>query len=114
MALVFSCVFLHADNGAEEEFLCGGIPECSDDLEGWNDYDNFVEDNADSEYIHVESATFLYGEGESDNADEDDIKRLTAMGDSLFDDPDIQQIQEHQFSILLDHEEDEDFEMEMM
>ena len=61
--LLFSKVTLTADNGSTDEFYCGGIVNCEENLENVDAYADFLEDNPDAESIEVESRVYSYGEG---------------------------------------------------
>ena len=62
--LLFSKVTLTADNGSTDEFYCGGIVNCEENLENVDAYADFLEDNPDlSEYAAEEP---FYGDGSCD------------------------------------------------
>ena len=56
--LLFSKVTLTADNGSTDEFYCGGIVNCEENLENVDAYADFLEDNPDAESIEVESRVY--------------------------------------------------------
>ena len=86
MSLLFSQVTLTADNNAETEFLVGGIPRDTDDLEGWTGYENFVDEVDKIAEINAHIETYLYGEGEAVKASPEEIAYLTKR---IENDPDF-------------------------
>ena len=114
MAVLFSKVQLHADNGSCEEFLCGGIPDSEGDLEDWTAYQNFIEDNPDASNMTVTVESYVYGAGETYRADEYEIALFTMQGEDFLSHPAVQKTQDSEFVILLDQEEHIEIEMEAM
>ncbi len=111
MGLLFSKVKLSADNGSTEELLCSGIPTCESDLEDWKLYSNFLEDNTDAEFIDVEVDSYIYGEGETVNANCYEIADYTRRGDRFFNNPNVHKQDSSKFIILLDQEQNNEMEM---
>ena len=68
MAVQFSKVTLTADNGNTVSFLCSGCPINTSDLAGWTKYQRFMSDNHDCQSIKADVDTYLYGEGDTNNA----------------------------------------------
>ena len=112
MGVLFSKVQLNADNGATEEFLCAGIPDCAEDLEDWVAYQDFLEDNLDAEFLDMEVQSYIYGDGETYMANEYEIAAYTQRGETFLSHPCVQQTQDSRFTVLLDVEEN--YEMEMI
>lgn len=114
--LLFSKVTLTADNGSTDEFFCGGIVNCEEDLENVDAYADFLEDNPDAESIEVESRAYSYGEGESENPDDEELTEIANMGDEFLNSDKVDEIESSNFIILTDNEDfgeedDESFRM---
>ena len=107
----FSKVTLTADNGSTDEFLCGGIVNCEVDLQNDNLYNEFLEDNPDAESIEVKSRAYSYGEGESENASDEDLIYIATRGEEFLDSDEVDEIESSNFIVLTDNE---DFAMEDM
>ena len=116
MSKLFSKVTLIADNGSTDEFFCGGIVNCEEDLENVDAYADFLEDNPDAKSIEVESRAYSYGEGESENPDDEELTEIANMGDEFLNNDEVDEIESSNFIILTDNEEfgeedDESFRM---
>ena len=83
--ILFSKVTLTADNDSTDTFLCPGLPDCEEQIADTDGYMNFLEDNPDTESVVVEVEHYSYGEGESRNADDDEIAMLEKHGVSFLD-----------------------------
>lgn len=105
MSKLFSKVTLTADNGSTDEFFCNGIVNCEEDLENVDAYEEFLEDNLDAESIEVESSAYSYGEGESENADDEELTEIANMGDDFIRSDEVDEIESSNFVILTDNEE---------
>lgn len=103
--LLFSKVTLTADNGSTDEFYCGGIVNCEENLENVDAYADFLEDNPDAESIEVESRVYSYGEGESENPDDEELAKIANKGDEFLDSENVDEIESSSFIILTDNEE---------
>ena len=103
--LLFSKVTLTADNGSTDEFYCGGIVNCEENLENVDAYADFLEDNPDAESIEVESRVYSYGEGESENPDDEELAKIANKGDEFLDSENVDEIEASSFIILTDNEE---------
>ena len=103
--LLFSKVTLTADNGSTDEFYCGGIVNCEENLENVDAYADFLEDNPDAESIEVESRVYSYGEGESENSDDEELAKIANKGDEFLDSENVDEIESSSFIILTDNEE---------
>lgn len=81
MALLFSAVKVTAGDD-ETELLVGGIPREYDDLEGWKNFDDFMEDISEETEVGVHTESYLYGDGETNTATPEEIayfmKRIEA------------------------------------
>lgn len=114
--LLFSKVTLTADNGSTDEFFCGGIANCEEDLENVDAYTDFLEDNPNAESIEVESKAYSYGEGESETPDDEELTEIANMGDEFLNSDKVDEIESSNFIILTDNEDfgeedDESFRM---
>jgi hypothetical protein len=56
------------------------MPDTEEQITDTDGYCDFIEDNPDAESITVDVEHYLYGEGESENADEDDIAEFEKRG----------------------------------
>ncbi len=112
MALLFSAVKVTAD-GEETELLVGGIPREYDDLEGWSEFDDFMEFFTHNTEVSVHAEAYVYGEGEAVRADPEEIayfmKRIEMREDFLASRCDNIESVDFSFQWL----GDELFEMEM-
>lgn len=75
MAYLFSKVTLEG-GGYDTSYLTGGIPRDFDDLSCDLEFEDFLELIERDEEISVHVDAYLYGQGESCIASEDDIKGL--------------------------------------
>ena len=60
MSLRFSRITLVSDS-MSTAFLTGGIPKSRADLEGWTEYEKFIEKVPECRDVNVQVETFLYG-----------------------------------------------------
>ena len=113
MALLFSQVTVTAGNDAAS-FLVGGIPREYDDLEDWDEFDDFLKYIDEETEVLVHADAYLYGEGETSEASYSDIlqfsSRLKSGGSFLTDYCD--NIEEVNFSFTWSPEELFGMEME--
>lgn len=72
MALLFSKVTVTAGNDVVS-FLVGGIPREYDDLDDWNEFDDFLKYIDEETEVLVHADAYLYGEGETSEASYSDI-----------------------------------------
>ena len=63
MAVLFSAVTVTANDDKIELFV-SGIPREYDEIEGWTDFDDFVNLLHDESEVSVHAEGYLYGEGE--------------------------------------------------
>lgn len=75
MSILFSYVTVARDD-AEVELLVGGIPHSSDDLDGWNEFDDFMAALNEEMEIAVHVEAYLYGAGETESASDMEIALL--------------------------------------
>ena len=109
--ILFSKVTLTADNDSMDTFLCPGFPDCEEQIADTDGYMNFLEDNPDTESVVVEVERYSYGEGESRNADDDEIAMLEKRGKSFLDSNAVDYLGYDRFIVQID---DEGFSMEEM
>ena len=72
MALLFSAVTVTA-NDDKIELLVSGIPKEYDEMEGWTDFDDFVNLLREESEVSVHAQGYLYGEGEIVDASPQEI-----------------------------------------
>ena len=72
MALLFSAVTVTA-NDDKIELLVSGIPKEYDEMEGWTDFDDFVNLLREESEVSVHPEGYLYGEGEIVDASPQEI-----------------------------------------
>ena len=111
MSKLLSRISLTADNGSMEEFLCPGTPDTEEQIADTDGYRDFIEDNPDAESITVDVEHYLYGEGESENADEEDIAEFEKRGEEFLNSDEVDYLGYDRFIILTDNES---FSMEEM
>lgn len=114
MSVLFSLVRLTSDTGSYTELLCGGIPACEEDLAEWSDYEDYLDGNLCTLEVQADVVSYLYGEGESVHADENDIAYLTTCmeEDKWFIEEQCDYVSDSRFSFAPSMMEDFD-EMEM-
>ena len=107
-SMLFSKVTLTSDNGSTDEFICGGIVNCEEDLENADLYNEFLEDNPDAESIEVNARAYSFGDGESENADDEELAYIRCRGDEFLDSDEVDMKESSNFIILTDNEEFEE------
>ena len=111
MSKLFSRVSLTADNGSADEYLCPGMPDTEEQIADTDGYADFLEDNPDAESITVDVEHYLYGDGESENADEDDIAEFEKHGEDFLNSDEVDYLDYNRFVIPIGSE---GFSMEEM
>ncbi len=113
MALLFSAVTVTAGN-EETGLLVGGIPREYDDLEGWADFDDFMECINEETEVSVRAEAYLYGEGEASEASPEEIARFIQRmkNDFRFLDVHCDNIEDTGFTFIWSPEELYGMEME--
>ena len=98
MSKMFSVVTLSSDYGMWVEYFAAGCPDCADDLLD----DTVIRDDLASQpkdsTICVEVETYLYGEGETIRASEEDLADLSRRFDELREGSQLDRIGAHSFS----------------
>ncbi|MEG2080586.1 MAG: hypothetical protein RRZ68_03370, partial [Oscillospiraceae bacterium] len=80
-----------------------GKPSKINDLEGWTEFENFLEALEDNECeLKFKIQSFLYGDGESVTASPEEIAYLMTKGDGLFNSVLLKQVGNSQFSFNYD------------
>ena len=98
MSKIFSVVELETNTGISDSGLMGGIPD-REDVEGADIYQELVEDCGGSEYINVTVNSYIYGEGESENASGEDLEWIKSQPDFINSD-EVTPLQDTSFTIL--------------
>ena len=99
MSKLFSRVSLIADNGSVDEYLCPGVPDTEEQITETDGYCDFIEDNPDAESVTVDVEHYLYGKGESENADEDDIAEFEKRGEDFLNSDEVDYLDYNHFII---------------
>ena len=102
MAVLFSKVNLDADNGAKTVFLCCGIPDGSKSLEGYTAYEEFLDENNDASTIQADVHSYIYGEGEVEDANLYEIAYFSMRGDEFYSRPSVSEYGHSNFMINVD------------
>ena len=111
MSVLFSKVELDNDDGEEFELFIGGIPREYEDLEDGYDFNEFMELQYNSSEFTIHVKSYIYGDGETENADDNQLTEI----EKHFDDPkwseSLDLIEESSFSFF--YNVDELYDMEM-
>jgi hypothetical protein len=113
---IFSVVTLTANESQESiENYVSGRPSCLEDLLDCESIRDYIYALSQDEVASVDVQTYIYGEGESENADEDDLKYYENHFNEIMAEYAVDWIGEHQFEIDLeqifgepDYDESED------
>lgn len=102
MNKMFSVVSVSSEYGLLVEYFAAGCPDCAEDLLD----DEVIRDDLASQprdsTVHVEVETYLYGEGETVWASEEDLADLGRRFDALREANQFDRIGSHNFSFPLD------------
>lgn len=79
MCKIFSLVELETDTGISESGYMGGIPD-REDVENSDLYQELLEECGGIESIEITVNSYTYGEGESEPADDEDLKYNSSRG----------------------------------
>jgi hypothetical protein len=100
---VFSIVTLTANESQESiETYVSGRPSCLEDLLDCESIREYIYDLSQVETVSVEVQSYIYGDGESENADEDDLKYFKKHFDEMIAENDVDQIGKYSFEIDLE------------
>lgn len=103
-SIIFSTVTMSDEHGNELEFYVGGSPDCYDELMSCDEAVEALESAEMGDTVEVEVQTFMYGNGESEKADKNDLRYVTAHFEEMSNHLLIDQIGEHDFFISLEQE----------
>ena len=98
MSKVFSLIGLETSTGIRDIGIMEGIPEV-EDIQNSQFYKELVEDCGGSEYIEVIVKSYLYGEGNPEPADMEDLKWLSTHPEFVKSDK-VTPLQTTSFAIL--------------
>lgn len=102
MSKMFSVVNLSSECGLLVKYFAAGCPDCAEDLlEDEVIRDDLASQPKDST-IYAAVETYLYGEGETERASEEDLSDLSHRFNELREASQIYQIGGHSFSFPLD------------
>lgn len=76
MAVLFSAVTVTAGE-KQTEFLVAGIPKQYDDLEGWVQFEEFMDELDEECTVDVHVDAYVYGEGEEVIATPEEVAYMT-------------------------------------
>lgn len=93
MSKIFSFVTLTAENGGTCEFYASGIPQDCDDLADSEQYCDFIE-GVGGQRVSAEIRAYSYGEGESERADDDDLKYVAEHFEEMYQRDEIDWLQD--------------------
>ncbi len=80
MSKIFSFVELETNTGIEDKGYVSGIPD-REDIQQSALYQELLEDCGGSQYISVVVSSYMYGEGEGENADDEDLAFIRSQED---------------------------------
>ena len=84
MSKMFSVVTLASDSGLLEEYYAPGSPDCAEDLLE----DEIIRDDLrslpKSDRVYAEVGTYLYGEGETERASEEELAYFSKNFEELY------------------------------
>ena len=95
---IFSFVELETNTGVSDSGYLSGIPD-RDDIESSDLYRELIEGCGGSKYMEVTVSSYMYGEGESENASAEDLERIALQEDFTQRD-DVEHLQTSEFTIL--------------
>ena len=102
MSKMFSVVALSSEYGLLVEYFASGCPDCAEDLLD----DEIIRDDLASQprdsTVHAEVETYLYGEGETVRASEEDLADLSRRFDELREGSQLDRIGSHSLFFPLD------------
>lgn len=80
---IFSVVTLTAENGETCDLYASGIPRECDDLIDNDEYCDFI-DGLGGQQVRANVMAYLYGDGESEPADEDDLQHVAEHFEEMY------------------------------
>ena len=75
------------------------MPDTEEQITETDGYCDFIEDNPDAESVTVDVEHYIYGEGESENADEDDIAEFEKRGEDFLNSDEVDYLDNNRFII---------------
>ena len=97
MSKMFSVVTLASDSGLLEEYYAPGSPDCAEDLLE----DEIIRDDLrslpKSDRVYAEVGTYLYGEGETERASEEELAYFSKNFEELYASVQVDWIGGHSF-----------------
>lgn len=99
---MFSVVTLSSEYGMWVEYFAAGCPDCAEDLLDDDVIRDDLANQPKDSTICVEVETYLYGEGETIRASEEDLTDLSRRFDELRESDQLDWIGAHSFSFSLD------------
>ena len=100
MSVLFSKVEIRTDNNNSCEFLVCGIPQDETDLEAYTTYQDFMEENGESVKTEASILSYVYGEGETEDANIYEIAGFTKRGDDFLNHEDVQLVGKSEFMVI--------------
>ena len=101
MSKMFSVVTLASDSGLLEEYYAPGSPDCAEDLLE----DEIIRDDLrslpKSDRVYAEVGTYLYGEGETERASEEELAYFSKNFEELYASVQVDWIGGHSFGFGL-------------
>ena len=102
MSKMFSVVTLASDSGLLEEYYAPGSPDCAEDLLE----DEIIRDDLrslpKSDRVYAEVGTYLYGEGETERASEEELAYFSKNFEELYASVQVDWIGGHSFGFVVE------------
>ena len=102
MSKMFSVVTLASDSGLLEEYYAPGSPDCAEDLLE----DEIIRDDLrslpKSDRVYAEVGTYLYGEGETERASEEELAYFSKNFEELYASVQVDWIGGHSFGFAVE------------
>ena len=99
---MFSVVTLASDSGLLEEYYAPGSPDCAEDLLE----DEIIRDDLrslpKSDRVYAEVGTYLYGEGETERASEEELAYFSKNFEELYASVQVDWIGGHSFGFVVE------------
>ena len=94
-SFIFSEVEFRTEDKSSS-FYAAGIPD-QYNVDDFNEFDDFLGELEDDTLIHVNVSSYLFGDGESDHADEDELEYIKDNFDKIDNEYGISLIQSDSF-----------------
>lgn len=102
MSKLFSVVTLTSEYGLMVEYFAPGSPDCAEDLLDDEIIRDDLANQPKDDTVYAEVGTYLYGEGETERASEEELADLSRRFDELRESDQLDLIGGHSFSFSLD------------